>query len=323
MQNQERQPVWNPHFNGNLRIAQYIEPPAAAARVRRLKREHYRQFDVKAFEERVAKFNAMDLSDPNFDLVTAVEDVLRQEPGGGYVLSTSWDEIRAGHLLWRARRIDQSQVDQGEVTPSDLWEAPRDVVGPGRLNSANEPVLYTTLGSPLETLHEARVTQPGDSFILVAYEVWKPLILRRIGVSNPDSNLIPEHQKVDEQVSRFVAESLSIPALDDDPRIYTFTRELLRTVYDLEPGWEVGWGYASTIFGPDVINVALEPSEAHSRLRIAAVVNGVIAEPVNDVLHLSLSSFSNGRAGAQGGLHFREFPHEKFSSLGEYFDYVL
>ena len=301
----------------------HIEPPAEEAKVNLLKRKHYRNFDENRFDQRVADFERLDFDDPKIDLLSAVENVLRQAPDDGYLLPTSWDEITPGQLLWRARPMSREALRIGDITPSDLWEAPRQLIGQGRLNAANEPVLYTCLGRPLETLLEARVTQPGDTFLLVGYKVWKPIIVRRIGVTNPDSSLPKEHQRIEEKVSRFVAESLSIPALDDDPRIYAFTRQLLRTIYRLEPGREVGWIYASTLAGPDVLNVAIEPQSAHAKLEVVSVMGGQIEELPDGEMGHSLHGYSDGRAARDGRIRFRDFPHDQFSSLQDYFDFVL
>lgn len=315
--------VWNPQLNGPMGAPVHIEPPAEEAEVIRLKRKHYRTFDEKKFDQRVADFESLDFTDPGIDLLKAVENVLRQTPDGGYLLAMSWDEITAGNILWRARPMSRDVLRVGDITPSDLWEAPQQFVGPGRFNAANEPVLYTCWGRPLETLLEARITQPGDTFIMVGYKVWKPIVVRRVGVTNPDSSLPKEHQWVEEKVSRFVAESLSIPAVDDEPRIYAFTRQLLRTVYKLEPGWEVGWAYASTLAGPDVFNVAIEPEAARARLEVVSVIGGQIEKLPDGEKGYSLYGYSDGRAARDGRIRFRDFPHDQFSSLQDYFDFVM
>lgn len=315
--------VWNPQLNGPIAPPVHIEPPAEEAKVNRLKRKHYRNFDESKFDQRVADFEKMNFADPTLDLLSAVKNVLRQTPDGGYVLPTSWDLIPPGRLLWRARSMSREALRVGDITPSDLWEAPQQYVGLGRLNAANEPVLYTCLGRPLETLLEARVTQPGDTFLLVGYNIWKPLVLHRIGVTNPDSSLSKEHQRIEEKISRFVAESLSIPALNDDPRIYAFTRQLLRALYTLEPEWEVGWAYASILAGPDVINVAIEPQAARARLEVVTVIAGQVEELIDGETGYYLAGHSDGRAARDGRIKFRDFPHDQFSSLQEYFDFVV
>ncbi|MET0979502.1 MAG: hypothetical protein ABWX63_11850 [Paeniglutamicibacter terrestris] len=315
--------VWNPQLNGPMAPPVHIEPPAEEATVNRLKRKQYRNFDESKFDQRVTDFEKLNFTDPTIDLLNAVENVLRQTPEGGFVLPTSWDEFPPGRLLWRARSISREALRVGDVTPSDLWEAPQQNVAPGRLNAANEPVLYACLGRPLETLLEARLTQPGDTFLLVGYNIWKPLVLHRIGVTNPDSSLSKEHQRIEEKISRFVAESLSIPALNDDPRIYAFTRQLLRTIYMLEPEREVGWAYASTLAGPDVINVAIEPQAARARLEVVTVIAGQVEHPINGEMGCSLAGHSDGRAARDGRIKFRDFPGDQFSSLQEYFDFVM
>ncbi|MFJ2145388.1 hypothetical protein ACIOJF_08845 [Glutamicibacter sp. NPDC087831] len=315
--------VWNPQQNGLIPPPDRIEPPAEAAEVKRLKRQHYRNFDEEKFDQRIADFEKLDFDDPEFDLLNAVENVLRQTPNGGYLLPMSWDEIPPGNILWRARSISREDLNNGDITPSDLWEAPQQYIGPGRLNAANEPVLYTCWGRPLGTLLEARINQPRDTFILVGYKVWKSIPVRRIGVTNPDADLCKDHQRVEEKVSRFLAESLSILAFDDDSRIYSFTRQLLHTIYGLEPGWEVGWAYASTLVGPDVLNVAIEPEAAHARLEIAHVIKGEFVELRGDVISCAFEGYSDGRAARKGRLVFKEFPTDQFSSLQDYFDFLL
>ncbi len=314
--------VWNPQQNGPIPPPARTEPPAEAAEVNRLKRKHYRNFDEKKFDQRLADFEKLDFDDPKFDLLSAVENVLRQTPDGGSLVATSWDEIPPGNVLWRARSMSREELNNGDITPSDLWEAPRQHARQGRLNEANEPVLYTCWGRPLGTLLEARINQPGDTFILVGYKVWKSIRVRRVGVSNPDTELSKDHQRVEEKVSRFLAESLSIPAFDDDPRIYSFTRQLLRTIYRLEPGWEVGWAYASTLVGPDVVNVAIEPKAAHARLEVVSVIKGEFVESRGDEIRCSFEGYSDGRAARKGRLMFKDFPTDQISSLQDYFDFL-
>lgn len=315
--------VWDPYNNGPLKSSAYIEPPAQEAEVNRLKRNHYRDFDFPRFIERVAHFETLDFSDPDLDLVREVENVLRQNPESGYLLATSWQEIGRGHLLWRAREMSIDSLEQNLVTPSDLWEAPKEFVGAGRLNAANEPILYTTFEAPFGTLKEARITEPGKTFILMAYEVLSPIIVRRIGVTNPDEALPRHYREIETCVSRFVAETLSIPAVHDSPKLYKFTRKLLRTLYRLEDGWEVGWGYASTIVGPELLNIAIEPVAAHAQLEVAAVLMGQVEQPRNGQMHLSLHGYSNGRAKADGKLRFKEFPHAQLESLEDYLSFAI
>lgn len=315
--------VWNPQHNGPIRPSDRIESPAEAAEVKRRKRQHYRNFDEKKFDQRIADFEKLNFNDAEFDLLKAVENVLRQTPSSDYLLPMSWDEIPPGNVLWRARSISRENLNSGNITPSDLWEAPQQHIGPGRLNAANEPVLYTCWGRPLGTLLEARINQPGDTFILVGYKVWKSITVRRIGVTNPDADLSKDYQGIEEKVSRFLAETLSAPAVDDDSRIYSFTRQLLHTIYRLEPGWEVGWAYASTLVGPDVLNVAIEPEAAHARLEVANVIKGEFAELRGHTISCSFEGYSDGRAARNGKLVFKDFPTAQFSSLQDYFDFLM
>ncbi len=293
MSERRRPSVWHPKPVGR------VEPPADADTVTRLKQEHYANFDLTAFDRRVEAFRQVDMSDPNVDVVEAVEQVLRAGPDAGYILPHSWDELPAGTILWRARGMTAEALRAGCITDSDLWEAPVQRTGAGRLNRPSEPLLYTCVDMPLGALSEARVTTAGSGFMLIGYEVREPIYVRRIGVSNADDALSREQQLIEERVTRFVAvaEVVSTPADALGTTGYAFTQRLLQHLYSLEPGWESGWIYASTLES-DLLNVALEPAPAHSQLALRAVVAGQVREVPEGAegdFGIYLAGFSDGR----------------------------
>lgn len=286
------------------------------------KRAHYDAYDVAAFEQRLAAFERLNLRDPGLDLARAVDHVVRDPVSGVAVFSMSWDEMPVGTLLWRARRMSAEVLKEGRVTVSDLWEPPAAHATPGRYNHAGEPVLYACLEPPLEALKEARIAESGSGFILIGYEVLEPIPLRRVGVANADEGLKPRHQALEERMSQFLAEVLSYTAAEYGAEAYAHTRRLLRKFFPLEPGWECGWIYASAMEGPQLINVAIEAGQAHSRLSVWRVIAGSVGYTAEGDTGVYLAGWSDGLARFGEDIGFADFPHDELSGVQEYFDYL-
>jgi hypothetical protein len=318
----DRRPrVWRPDPSDD------DEPPARAAEAAAWKRKVYSEFDLSSFERRREKFWKSVFSDPSFDLDKEVDHVLRARPDGPLLFPFSWDEIPVGTELWRAREMDAEAINSG-ITEADLWEPPASVASAGRFNEANEPLLYTCIGLPIQTLTEARVLDPNASFILIGYQIVEPLRAKRVGVTQ-DTTLTARQQRIERKISEFLAQVVSIPAESMGSSTYRHTQRLLRDFYRLEEGWESGWTYWSTLADPDAVdltleplNLAIEPADAHSKLEVRYVVTGTQQEYKDGLHHIALHGYATGETNAEGLVEFKRFPHEEFSSLQDYFDYL-
>lgn len=307
--------IWDPQLKGPF------EPPVQYEEALRISREHYAKYNAEELEQRIKEFYKHDWDSPDFDIVKAVNDVLRPPDITSYVFPLSWDEIPAGNILWRARSMGAEQLLNG-ITPSDLWEPPADFASIGRLNAENEPLLYTCLGNPTAPLQEARITEPETGFILVGYRVVESIFVKRVGLTNSNPDLTPEEQRIERMLSKFVAEVFATPESYGGISTYNNTRKLLRTLYQLEPGWESGWIYASTIVGPNSANVALEPQDAHKRLTIRCVVAGQVLVTASDHYTLRWVGFSDGKPKFGEKISWQYFPPTGLESIEDSLKYL-
>lgn len=223
--------------------------------------------------------------------------------------------------------MDADAINAG-ITEGDLWEPPAAVATAGRFNEANEPLLYTCIGLPIQTLTEARVLNPNASFILIGYELVESLNAKRVGVTQ-DTTLTARQQKIEHKISEFLAQVVSIPAESMGSTTYEHTQRLLRDFYRLEEGWESGWIYWSTLADPDAedlnlepLNLAIEPTDAHSKLTVRYVLAGTQQEYKDGQHHIALHAYASGQCDGDGRLSFKSFPHEQLSSLQDYFDHL-
>lgn len=319
----DRTTIWRPSPRDD------VEPPFQAAEVAAWKRRVYTNFDIYSFDRRRKNFWDSDFSAPSFNIIKEVENVLRVSPRGQLLVPFNWDEIPVGTELWRARRIECAASKPLKITVGDLWEPPAHVASPGRMNTAGEPLLYSCINLPIDTLSEARILEPDSHFILIGYEVTQPLRVKRIGTTH-DPTLTRRQQKIETKISEFLAQVVSIPADSVGASTYEHTQKILRQFYVLEPGWESGWIYWSTLATAenrpwsvvDPLNVALEPSAAHDKLQVRHVVFGTQHGYDDHKHHLALHSFADTKINQGGYLEFNDFPHTEFSSVQDYFDFL-
>ncbi|MFC0582317.1 hypothetical protein, partial [Micrococcoides hystricis] len=113
---------------------------------------------------------------------------------------------------------------------------------------------------------------------------------------------------------------------DSEPKYTHFYDE--PHYYRLEPSWESGWIHRSTLIDPvpdaelEPLNVALLPSEAHSKLKVSDVVLGTYHGRRSNGHLVELIAYATGMDNEDKFLRFNLFDHEKFRSTQEYFDFL-
>lgn len=70
------------------------------------------------------------------------------------------------------------------------------------------------------------------------------------------------------------------------------------------------------------LNVALEPSAAHSKLRVITVILGTYHSHSENCHHVQLETYSTGPTSESDFLEFDVFPHDRIDSFQGYFDFL-
>lgn len=321
MDSSHRPRIWRPDPQPDA------EPPFHAEKVARAKRSAYRNFDKASFQRKVDDFWQRRINEPGLDLLEAVNKVVTSRPGVQQVFPQIWDEIPAGTLLWRARAMSGEAVESARIAISDLWEPPKEFANAARFNAKNDPLLYATVGLPIDALDEARIVEPETPFILTGFEVMEPIRLSRVGLS-VDLSLTPRQQEIEDMLNSFMAEVASLKPEVIGDHDYSRIQQVLRTFYPLEIGWESGWIYRSSLAGSreegmlEPLNVAMLPRDARSRLAVWRVVLGNQHGWHEGKHHVELAGYSRRLVEEGGLLDIEWFYHSDFSSLQEYFDYL-
>lgn len=283
----------------------------------RAKRRFYAQFDLDNFQKRVEVFWHINFANSTNHVVEEVERVLRVNDE--YVFPFYWKEYLPSTPFFRVRAVPQEQLSAG-LTESDLWEPPQHLTPSGRLNLPKESLLYTALEKPNALMHEVGLV-PGDSFILVKYNLVEPIFFKTVEKTDVDENLEPHEKLIEEAITSFVRSVLVIPADHFGQATYAVTQQLLRHFYPLAPE-ESGWTYESTQKS-EMINAAITPKSAHASLTTTVVLAGRMHSiDENDDVLAEYVGYSNGQARWGENIGWEYFPNTGLKSLEDYVDWA-
>jgi hypothetical protein len=196
------------------------------------------------------------------DMIT---DVLTPTDFKSLSIPFGYTEVPLHAVLYRARRIhNRTEIS----TFADVWAAPSHLVKePGRLNVANESLLYTAASIPLTAAVEARV-RPGELVAMTRFNVIQPFNLVHIGGVPSWVSLNVKRTRKLKVIMDFV-ESIFQQKYDaSDEARYVATEIVAKEMYGLDPVQFPAWGYQSVrANNPLAYNVCLRPDVARSLLQ--------------------------------------------------------
>lgn len=278
------------------------------------KRAFYSRFDLAEFQRSVEEFWSKPLAKDPSAVAEEVKDLV--SIGDEFCFPFSWDEYLPATDFWRVRKVSADTMRNG-LTVADLWEAPKEFVPAGRLNQPEQPLLYTCMGNPAAPMREAGL-EPDDIFILIWYRLHEPIQFKRIGVTNTDPALTAHEQHIEEALSTFIRDVLTIPASHEHDALYSLTQRVLESFFPIDHVND-GWIFKSTLM-PDADNAVIVPANAHTKLSVKNVLAAqfISADDLTAVYH----AFSDGveRIGDKIGL--QKFPQNDFNGFQEILDWV-
>jgi|GEM_PF-3094307 len=280
------------------------------------KRAFYSRFDVGDFQRSVEKFWSEPLSKDPRAVAEEVKDLvsIRDE----FCFGFSWDEYPPGTDFWRARKVSADTMRNG-LTRGDLWEAPKKFVRAGRLNQPEQPLLYTCMGNPLAPMREAGLG-PDDIFILVWYRLHTPIRFKRIGITNTDTALTAHEQNVEEALSTFIRDVLTIPASHEHDDLYSLTQQVLESFFPMDHVND-GWIFKSTLI-PNADNAVIAPDNAHTKLSVKNVLAGQFISADDEGITAVYRAFSDGVESVGDKIGLQEIPQDRFNDFQEMLDWV-
>lgn len=194
-----------------------------------------------------------------------IEDVLQPAEFKSLSIPFGYTEVPSGADLYRARRINS----RAEIsTFGDVWAAPSHLVKePGRLNVAEESLLYTAASIPLTAAVESRA-RPGELVAMTRFHVIKPFNVVHIGGVPPWVSLNVKRTRKLKEIMDFVESVFQQKYDASDEARYVATEIVAKEMYGLDPVQFPAWGYQSVLAdNPLAYNVCLRPDVARSLLQ--------------------------------------------------------
>lgn len=171
----------------------------------------------------------------------------------------------AGQWVYRVRPIRKPEEIR---VAADVWNPPSHAARPGRLNKANESLLYTAL-APDVALDEARI-EVGDMFALSQFEVTQHFTALWLGEHWPITDLTLLQSKKKKILDDFLLSIFSARGGLDDSHRYVAPELLVKDFYDLPSEVFDGWIYRS-IPHPGGLNLAFRPDSGRKVLKFLSV----------------------------------------------------
>ncbi|NDK31193.1 RES family NAD+ phosphorylase [Nesterenkonia haasae] len=181
------------------------------------------------------------------------------------VVSAEFRNIPEATNVYRVRQISSpEQIKES----ADVWHAPPNLVGAGRLNREQESLLYTA-NSPKVAIAEARV-QVGDMFALSEYEAAHDIPVVLVGQQASIAGLNALQATKKRLLDAFFLRIFTTPSLPNGNRPYVATEVLAKEFYDYPADVCTGWMYDS-ISSPGGVNFAFRPDESQRVLQFKCV----------------------------------------------------
>lgn len=282
----------------------------------KMKREFYARYDLQDFRKKVSGFWSRPLPSDVDAILDQVLEVANMTEKVHFPFT--WEEYLPGTVFLRVRKVSAEKFQRG-FTVKDLWEAPKEYVPAGRLNQPEEPLLYTCIGDPHGPMFEAGL-KPDDYFILVEYKLRTPIYFKKIGVTDEHIDLTPREREIEEVLSTFIRDVLTIPAGEGPEDLYTLTQKTLESFFPFDEVID-GWTFESTL-RPPVKNAVIAPSDAHSKLEVNSVIAALFSLSPSGDAHPRFLAFSDGTERVGDKIGFQSIPPLNFTYEDEIYDWV-
>lgn len=208
----------------------------------RIIEEYLAAHDPAALKSKVADYAVKSRKPRSREQIRKEIYIVLKAPGGNhFVIPQSGHPILADTPLFRARIIDDA-ADIAEE--KDVWHAPSHYVGPGRLNTAGESLLYTAVGVPRTAAFEVRA-KAGDLVAMTEYKVTSQFNALRIGDEFlPDGLSLKGRHKLG-IIMKFLEDIFTQRSIPEETHKYIAPELVTKDLWDLPASEFQAWSYTS------------------------------------------------------------------------------
>lgn len=213
----------------------------------------YAGLTVDEIENRISSFRKLPHATmTDGDLRFGIYSIFKGAETNSITFLRSTIGIDEGTSFFRSRWLSDSEAkpDAWESklrTTEDVWEPkPHFVEKAGRLNTAGEAVLYTSLGTPATAFAEGRF-ELGDVFAMNRFAAKNDFKSTVVGLDPLMPGLSAANGKKLQVIQDFLDETFSYEASPDELEPYRLSRFLALEFWDMPPDMVKGWAFRSVM----------------------------------------------------------------------------
>lgn len=229
--------------------------------------------DINELHDKISHFRDLDFKTLSYDdirkeLLTVI--TFKTPKGVRSILTPISNSFPSGTKFYRVRTIPEEEKTlplESMKFISDCWEPPKQIVKVGRLNRANEPLLYTS-SEPCVAAEELKVKE-GEWFSLIVYESTDIIQVTSIGLpfehNSLDKNELLKHKMIQD----FLKHEFMRDVGKGTEYLYKISEVIIKDYFDLPPIIQDAWCYPS-IAKKGGLNICFRPTST-SKLKLIGV----------------------------------------------------
>lgn len=209
------------------------------------------QVEPLELQQKIRDFRTLNIKDMSYrEIQQAISNVITfEQPSGArqVILPYQTCTYLCGTRFYRIRKIpsDDKKIPLRSMSSiDDCWEPPTNVVGIGRLNKKNEPLLYTTVADPGIPLEELKISD-NENFSLIVYEAIDDVKVNVIGASIETDGLDKSELLILSLLQDFLHHEFTRDVGIGTEYLYKTSESIAKDYFDLPAETQDAWCYPS------------------------------------------------------------------------------
>ena len=233
-------------------------------------KSHLQYIDLLELQGKIDKFRKLNFRNLSYQAVgKAVHDVVLSDTSRGkscILPFSGCPSYPSGTRFYRVRSIpkdDRKLPLKSMSKVSDCWEPPKEIIDIGRLNKAQEPLLYTTPGHPMTAVEELKISD-NEFFSLIEYEATQKINVAMIGGDFEYDGLNNDERLKLQMIQDFFCHEFIRDVGKGTEYLYRISEYIAKTFFDFPSELQDAWCYPSITKKEIIMSVFVPKNEKKS-----------------------------------------------------------
>ncbi|MBL0611925.1 hypothetical protein JD508_16955 [Aeromonas jandaei] len=261
-------------------------------------KEFLKYVETAYLHDKICTFRDLDFKKMSYQEVqSAILDVISFDTPQGKrcILTQMNSSYPAGTRFYRVRSLaedDRHLPLRAMSKVTDCWEPPEKIVSAGRLNRANESLLYTAPQLPTVAIDEMKIPD-SQLFSLIVYESTAPIFVTMIGSPPNVEGLNSEEALKLRMIQDFLKHEFIRDVGSGTEYLYRISESITKDYFDLPPDIQDAWCYPS-VAKKGAFNVCFRKGNRSKLNLIGVQIASVVRENNNYLFSVKAIAVDSG-----------------------------